>query len=116
LAIDEIRLGTSWTSVSGPLTGVSRVNSTPMQFALNQNYPNPFNPTTNISYTVMNRGLVSIKVYDLLGRMVSVLVNDVQNAGSHQITFTGDHLTSGVYFYKLENAGTSITKKMLLLK
>jgi hypothetical protein len=117
MAVDEIRLGTTWLTVSGPVTGVANlIDTRPTSIDLSQNYPNPFNPTTKISYTLKNNGLVSLKVYDLLGRQVSVLVNEVQTAGSHQVTFAGSHLTSGVYFYRLENAGTSMTKKMLLLK
>jgi Secretion system C-terminal sorting domain len=118
---DEIRLGTDWASVSlplAPITGVAEqiVNTQPRQFTLNQNYPNPFNPNTKISYTLKNNGLVRLVVYDLLGREVAVLVNSVQTAGPHLVDFSGAKLTTGIYFYRLENSGTAITKKMILLK
>jgi hypothetical protein len=114
---DEIRLGTSWTDVSSPITGVSQQdNELPVQFALSQNYPNPFNPVTNISYTLKSNGKVRLSVHDLMGREVAVLVDDVQNAGVHDAVFSGDDLTSGIYFYKLQTAGAVITKKMALVK
>ena len=117
---DEIRLGTDWTSVSLPLaiTGVAReiVGNRPSQFDLLQNYPNPFNPNTVISYSLKKADNVKLSVYDILGREVAVLVNSIQTAGLHQVVFSGTHLSSGVYFYRLESAGTSMIKKMLLLK
>ena len=87
-----------------------------ISFALAQNYPNPFNPTTVISYQLPANNLVTLKVYDILGRLVSTLVSDRQTAGAHSVTFNATNLSSGVYFYRLQ-AGTSIeTKKLLLLK
>jgi hypothetical protein len=115
--IDEIRIGKSYTDLSSPVTGVEqeRINQ-PREFALSQNYPNPFNPSTVISYTLKSTGNARLLVYDLLGREVVVLVNGVQAAGLHTVSFSAARLTSGVYFYRLENAGTTITKKMMLLK
>jgi hypothetical protein len=116
---DEIRIGTDYASVALPLA-YTDVFAQPMyqpnRFDLAQNYPNPFNPTTNISYTLKKSGNVRLAVFDLLGREVAVLVNGVQTAGAHIIPFAGHNLTSGVYFYRLENAGTTMTKKMILLK
>jgi hypothetical protein len=88
----------------------------PLKFGLNQNYPNPFNPSTQISYTLAAKGLARLSVYDILGREVAVLVNEVQNAGSHDVTFNAKNLSSGIYFYKLVSSGTMNTMKMLLLK
>jgi hypothetical protein len=88
----------------------------PASFILDQNNPNPFNPATNISYTLQNDGKVHLAVYDLLGREVLVLVNETQSAGSHEVTFSGNSLSSGIYFYRLRTAEGSITKKMLLAK
>jgi hypothetical protein len=88
----------------------------PNAFALKQNYPNPFNPSTNISYTLTNSGKVRLSVYDLLGREVAVLANEIQTAGQHQVTFSANGLSSGVYFYKLQATNGVITKKMLLMK
>jgi subtilisin family serine protease len=93
----------------------------PVEYALGQNYPNPFNPTTRISYTIAERGLVSIDVFDILGRQVSTLVNEVQPAGSYEITWNGRNtgnlpVTSGVYFYRLRSGNFTKTNKMVLLK
>ena len=85
-------------------------------FALSQNYPNPFNPTTNIDFSVTNRGAVKLSVYDLMGRQVATVVNEVKNAGKYSANFDASKLSSGVYFYKLEADGKVMTKKMMLLK
>ena len=119
-SFDELRMGTSFADVSASSgvvpTGVPLAKNIPTKFEAYQNYPNPFNPSTTISYTLKKVGMVTLKVYDLLGREVAILVNNIQNAGPHQVVFSGNHLTSGVYFYRLENAGFAVTKKMLLLK
>jgi hypothetical protein len=88
----------------------------PQDFTLQQNYPNPFNPSTNIFYTLKSASMVRLTVFDLLGREVEVLVNSVQTAGKYQVTFSGSGCSSGLYFYRLESSGTTITKKMALLK
>lgn len=72
----------------------------PYGFELYQNYPNPFNLTTAINYRLSNSGFVSLKVYDMLGREVATLVNERQKAGTHAVTFDGERLASGVYFYR----------------
>ncbi len=87
---------------------------------LAQNFPNPFNPTTEIGYRVGTQDLTSVRVklsvYDLLGREVAVLVDGVQSAGTHSVTFDAGGLASGIYLYKLEVGGHVITKKLMLLK
>jgi hypothetical protein len=88
----------------------------PDRFDLAQNYPNPFNPSTRIRYTLKNTGNVRLSVYDLLGREVAVLVIGVRTAGSHEVTFSGAGLGSGIYFYRLQSADQVITKKMALVK
>jgi hypothetical protein len=85
-------------------------------FNLEQNYPNPFNPSTAIRFTLDAASQASLKVYDLLGREVAVLVNGALPAGSHSVTFDASTLTSGVYIYKLEAGGRSMTKRMSLIK
>jgi len=88
----------------------------PAQFDLEQNYPNPFNPSTKIRFTVPEAGLVTMKVYDLLGQEVAILVNEEQVAGVYEVTFDAAQLPSGIYFYSI-NAGDFVaTKKMILLK
>jgi M6 family metalloprotease-like protein len=85
-------------------------------FSINQNYPNPFNPTTKIKYSIPNQSLVTIKVFDTLGREIETIVNEEKGAGTYEITWNAFNLPSGVYFYMI-NAGDFIhTKKMVLLK
>ncbi len=80
------------------------------------NYPNPFNPVTNISFEVPTQGLVTLKVYDLAGKEVANLVNEVKPAGSYNIEFNGVKLSSGIYLYRLTSGNTVITNKMTLIK
>ena len=88
----------------------------PSVFVLNQNYPNPFNPSTNIKYSVPTAGFVTLKVYDLLGREVSTLVNEQQQAGTFDVVFDGSNLASGVYYYQLKAGELTATKKLMLTK
>ncbi|MFA5833385.1 MAG: T9SS type A sorting domain-containing protein [Bacteroidota bacterium] len=89
---------------------------TPTQFELSQNYPNPFNPSTVINYSIPVNGLVSLKVYNVLGQQVATLVNEVQTVGSYKATFNATSLSSGVYFYKIEAGSFTSVKKMMFLK
>ena len=98
------------------VTSVSEAQMQPNTFSLKQNYPNPFNPSTNISYMLKNSGKVRLSVYDLLGREVAVLANEIQAAGQHEVKFSANGLSSGIYFYKLQATNGVITKKMLLMK
>lgn len=88
----------------------------PGKFQLMQNYPNPFNPVTNLEFGITNLGFVSLKVYDMSGKEVRTLVNDIKEAGYYSVRFEGSDLSSGIYFYKLQYAGKEISKKMLLIK
>ncbi len=97
-------------------TSVDDENLMPNSFNLKQNFPNPFNPSTSIQYTVGNKQFVSLKVYDVLGNEVATLVNEEQQAGVHSINFNSAHLSSGVYFYRLETGKFSETKSMILIK
>ena len=99
------------------ISGIQEIGgSLPGDYKLQQNYPNPFNPTTIISYKLPLSSLVTIKVYDVLGREVQTLVNERQNAGDHSVTFSAGNLSSGVYFYRLQAGTYHDTKKLLLLK
>ncbi|MEQ8523412.1 T9SS type A sorting domain-containing protein [Gracilimonas sp.] len=94
-----------------------QLTDVPTQISLNQNYPNPFNPSTVISYQLAGNSLVRLEVFDVTGRKVAVLVNGVRKAaGTHEVTFDAENLASGVYFYRLETAGQTLTQKMLLVK
>jgi hypothetical protein len=88
----------------------------PNGFVLRQNYPNPFNPVTRISYSLPNREHVSLKVYDMLGHEVATVVNEEQTAGTHEVTFNGINLASGVYYYRLLSGSYVDTKKFILVK
>jgi len=110
-AADDIRINANHS-----VTAVSEGQMQPNTFALKQNYPNPFNPSTNISYTLKNSGKVRLSVYDILGREVAVLANEIQTAGQHEVKFLANGLSSGIYFYKLQSTNGVITKKMLLMK
>ncbi len=90
--------------------------SVPEVYSLNQNYPNPFNPSTVISYSIPKQSIVTLKVYNLLGELVTTLVDQPQSAGNHEFKFNAGHLSSGVYFYSIKAGSFFQTKKMMLLK
>lgn len=101
----------------GSLTGVTTIeNGIPNKYSLNQNYPNPFNPLTTISFGIPVRGLVTLKVYDILGKEIADLLNDEKQAGTYKINFEASNLPSGIYFYKIEVNGFNEVRKMILLK
>ena len=88
----------------------------PLAFTLSQNYPNPFNPSTIIQYSIPHSSRVTLKVYDVLGRVVAVLVDEQKNPGTYDVEFEGKSLSSGVYYYRLTSNNNSDVKRMLLLK
>ena len=94
---------------------VLNLNS-PNQYALNQNYPNPFNPSTVITYSIPVSSNVTLKVYDILGRLITTLVNENQQAGSYSVNFNARDLSNGIYFYKIQSGNFVAVNKMLLLK
>jgi hypothetical protein len=107
-------IGNKWT------VDVRQTSDVPQSFSLQQNYPNPFNPTTQITYSLQKQGLVSLRVYDVIGREVATLVNSNQEPGSYTVTFNpsqmGQNLSSGVYIYRLEAGPFAAVHKMMLLK
>jgi hypothetical protein len=88
----------------------------PNFYALDQNYPNPFNPTTKITYALPKAGSVNLVVYDILGREVATLVNEVKQAGIHTVDFNASNLASGIYFYSMKSGDFTAVKKMVLVK
>ena len=105
------------------ITDVNEINFAPASFSLNQNYPNPFNPSTIIKYSIPSvisterRNLnVTLRVYDVLGKEVAVLVNEEKPVGEYEVEFDGTRLSSGVYFYQIKSNNFLQTKKMILLK
>lgn len=110
---------------SAPTDVIDKIDESIFDFNLSQNYPNPFNPSTTIKYSVPNlqthgHAFVQLKVYDILGREVAVLVNEQQQPGSYEVAFnqvsSNKYLVSGVYFYKIQIGDYSETKKMILQK
>jgi hypothetical protein len=97
-------------------TNVDDLELTPNEFNLFTNYPNPFNPSTKIKFNVPKTTKVNLNIYDVIGRQVKTLVNEIKKPGSYEVVFEASDLASGVYFYTL-NAGSFFqSKKMLLLK
>ncbi len=99
------------------ITGVTKSsNKIPNTYILEQNYPNPFNPTTVISYQIPNSEFVTLKVYNILGKEITTLVNQNQTSGSYKINFNASNLTSGIYFYQITAGDFTKVHKMMLLK
>lgn len=98
------------------VTSVETSKNIVTNYALSQNFPNPFNPSTLISYQIPASGLVTIKVYNVIGKEVAALVNEYQQSGNHSKEFSANGLTSGVYFYTIKSGSYSATKKMILMK
>lgn len=98
------------------VTGVQGAVKEPKDFVLFQNYPNPFNPTTVINYQLPVSGQVALKVYDVLGKEIETLVDERQSAGNYSVTLDAGNLSSGVYYYRLQTAKETITRKMVLIR
>jgi hypothetical protein len=94
----------------------SDLNGIPSGYVIGQNYPNPFNPSTKIEYQVPTSGLVTLKVYNVLGKEVATLVNAQRSAGKYVVDFNARGLTSGIYFYTIKSGSFNETRKMILLK
>ena len=107
--LDDVSIFTS-------LTGIEDKKDRPQNFTLAQNFPNPFNPMTSIEYSVVQSQNVTIKVFNVLGKEVAVLVNEKKEPGTYIAEFKTNGLPSGLYFYRMETGGFVQTKKMILLK
>ncbi len=102
---------------SSSVSGVEDENYIlPEEYVLYQSYPNPFNPSTKIKYSVPKSEVVSLKVYDILGREVAVFLDEYKSAGTYSIDFNASRFASGVYFYQLHSGSFVETKKMILMK
>jgi hypothetical protein len=88
----------------------------PSNYSLEQNYPNPFNPSTTIEFSIPKSEIVSLKVFNVLGKEVATLINGQVETGKHKIEYDATGLNSGVYFYKIESENYTETRKMILLK
>jgi len=107
---------TSFQYIVGTTSITTISTDVPKEFRLFNNYPNPFNPTTDIKYDLPKSGVVSLKVYDINGRLVKELVNQMQIAGSYRARFEAANLSSGIYFYQLTAGEFKAQNKMLLIK
>lgn len=106
-----------YTLVVANVTGVSTQQNVANIYSLRQNYPNPFNPSTSIDYSVAKQSVVSLKIFDVLGREIAVLVNnEVKQAGSYNAVFNASNLPSGIYYYQIKAGDFTDTKKMILTK
>jgi hypothetical protein len=106
-----------WTFTTICNSGIKQISSEiPSEFKLYQNYPNPFNPSTNIKYQITNNKLTTIKVFDILGKEIETLVNEKQSPGIYEVTFDGNNLPSGIYYYTIRSGDFMDTKKMVMVK
>ncbi|MBN1634691.1 MAG: T9SS type A sorting domain-containing protein [Ignavibacteria bacterium] len=100
---------------SGALINIKELG-VPVQYALHQNYPNPFNPVTSIKFDIPINGFVNLEVYDVLGKKVATIINEVKTAGSYRVDFNATDLTSGIYFYRITSGDYTEIRKMILMK
>ncbi|MBX7043616.1 MAG: T9SS type A sorting domain-containing protein [Ignavibacteria bacterium] len=117
---EVLKATVGWVRANGGvITGVnngSSVSLNPNDYSLAQNFPNPFNPETSIRFSIPSRELVTLKIYSVLGKEVATLVNEIRNAGAHEVKFNASSLPSGTYFYRIESGNFVGTKKMMLVK
>jgi hypothetical protein len=98
------------------INGVEPPIISPNSFTLEQNYPNPFNPTTTISFSLPSKSFVSLKVFDVIGREVAIIVSEELSAGNYSRQWNATNLSSGIYFYRLQSGSYIETKKLVLLR
>ncbi len=108
--------GGIWICTDSTISNISGNGEIPNKYLLHQNYPNPFNPKTNIKYQLSQTKNVTLTVYDILGKMVNILVNQKQNPGIYEIIFDGSNLASGVYYYRLTAGDFTDIKSMIMIK
>ena len=114
--MNRVYVGIYSNDAGGGTVGNDADNLSPTQFTLQQNYPNPFNPITQIKYDLDTPGEVVMDLFDIRGAKVKTLVNESHSAGSHEFTFDGSKLASGVYFYSMTANGINKTRKLVLMK
>jgi hypothetical protein len=116
LSVSYLRAITMLTDTLAVSVEDRQPSTTPLEFALSQNYPNPFNPATTVEFRIQTSEFVTLKVYDLLGQEVAVLVNEVKEPGTYTVQFDAAGLAGGVYLCRLQAGDFVVTKKLLLLK
>ena len=118
-AVDAAYVGSvisTGTFQVGAPTSVEADKNLPTKFSLEQNYPNPFNPTTTIKYSIPKEGIVTLKIYNIIGEEVTTLVNENKQVGNYNVSYSATNLSSGIYLYKLSAGSFVETRKMILLK
>jgi hypothetical protein len=116
---NQILAGTTGRGIyrgTGVIAHAAEPAQVPAQFSLAQNYPNPFNPSTKIAYTINARMPILLMVYDVLGREVETLVDEVKDAGTHEVLWDAKGRASGVYYYRLSTATSVQTRKLVLMR
>ena len=113
LYFDNLQIAKRTTA---PVNVKENPKSVPFAFHLDQNYPNPFNPSTTIEYSVPKKSFVKLLIYNVMGKRVAALVNEMVEPGSHQVVFQGQDFASGIYYYRLIYDGGMLTRKMVLTK
>jgi len=108
--------GVVYGDTNMPVKIININNKVPSSYSLSQNYPNPFNPTTNIKYQIKENAIVTLKIYDILGKEIETLVNEKQSPGTYEVNWNANAFPSGVFFYRLEAGDYSETRKMILIK
>jgi Secretion system C-terminal sorting domain len=116
LTIEEVSDTVHWANTGGNQNVNAGNEANVNTFELMQNFPNPFNPSTQIEFTLEESGQVTLKVFNLLGKEVSTLVDSKLSAGIHSVNFDGSNLNSGVYLYTIKTDNFIRTKKMILMK
>jgi hypothetical protein len=120
IELDQNKYKTLWFGIekygNGVPLNVENNPIPPREYKLDQNYPNPFNPSTKFEFHIAARALVTLKIYDLLGREIQTLVNEERPQGIYTVTWSADQLPSGIYFYRLQAGTYTETKKLILLK
>lgn len=111
------RVGFWYQATNMAITDIEQTSSSvPKEYLLEQNYPNPFNPATTIQFALPQRSNVTLKLFDILGREVAILVDEELEPGVHKVVFDSKDLASGVYFYRIQAKQFVRTKKLMLLK
>lgn len=114
---NNINLIGFWYTVEGFVTDIQEEqNLLPTEYFLTQNYPNPFNPATKIQYGVKERNNIKIAIFNTIGEELRILINELKEPGTYEITFDASSLSSGIYFYRLQAGNFVETKKMILMR
>jgi hypothetical protein len=108
---------TAWVNAGSPLpVNIEHTGTVANSFELFQNYPNPFNPSTNIKFDISRSSFVNLSVYDMNGKLVGVILNEMMSPGTYNMQFNASYLSSGTYFYKITAGDYSSVKRMILVK